>query len=139
VGKITTLGIVLIVALSLSWVWIAPHFSSRYQAEDETLASLASRLDKPIKYSRIEGWPGLQYVNYLYLPHCTIADGQIDAIIAQLRRFPRLTAVEIHSVTMSEHGLERLRNALPYVAFGNASYAASEATMEMLPKTGQPP
>lgn len=137
-SKITTSGTIFVVVLFVLWIWIAPHLSSRYQAEDDSLASLASLLGKPIKYSRIEGWSGLAYVNRVCLPISTISDSQIDAVIAQLKRLPRLWAVDINSVTISEQGLERLRNTLPDVAFGSIGGSIDEK-MEMFPKTDQPP
>lgn len=140
-GKITTLGIILFVALSALWIQtaprLAPHLSSRYQAEDESLASLPSLLGKPVKYHRIEGWTGLAYVNYVYLPPCTISDSQLDAVIAQFKRFPRLRAVDINSVTMTEDKVKRLRAALPDICFGSVA-SSTDDEMEMLPRTDQP-
>jgi hypothetical protein len=136
--RIKTFGTILVVALFVLWIWIAPHFSSRYQAEDESLASLASLFAKPVQYQRVEGVSGLQYVNYVFVPQCTITDDLIGSIVAQLRRFPRLVAVDVMPAKISDHGLKQLRDALPNVGFGSIGSSGHDK-MEMRPRIDEPP
>jgi hypothetical protein len=133
-------GIKNLLAYTVVWAlvfgWLGPQWS-RYQAESESLASLATVLGGPVQCQRVEGLAGLAHVNMIYLPRCTIADVQVDDIVVRLKRFPHLHSVDITSATLSQQGTERLRSALPKVAFGSCS-SSIDYKEEVLPAAERP-
>jgi hypothetical protein len=113
-------GIKDLLAVTAIWALILGSFYpqfSRYQEEEKTLVSLATLLGQPIQCTRRTGWIGLPHVNYIYLPLCTIADDQIDTVISACKRFPDLVGMDVSSTTISDSGLQRLKEALPDVKF----------------------
>jgi hypothetical protein len=133
-------GIKNLFALTVVWAlifdWLGPQWS-RYQAENDAMASLATLLGGPVQCSRTEGLVGLAYVDTIHLPPCKIADAQVDAVIAQLRRLPRLYLVDAELDTTSAQGLKRLKEALPGVTFGKCS-SMHDNTEEILPDAAHP-
>jgi hypothetical protein len=133
-------GIKSLLAYTVVWAlvfgWLGPQWS-RYQAESETLGSVATLLGAPVQCERIEGFTGLAYVNTVYLPRCAIADAQVDAIIPHLQNLSHLHGVQISSATLSEEGKRRLRSALPKVAIGTCS-SSDDYREEILPSAKEP-
>ncbi len=134
-------GIKNMLAYTVVWAlvfgWLGPQFA-RYRAESTTLASLARVLGAPVQCERLEGLTGLAYVHAVYLPRCTIADTQIDAVAGHLKRLSRLWSVDITSATLSKEGLQRLKGAVPGVHFGGYSSGRSDYKEKVLP-TADPP
>jgi hypothetical protein len=137
-------GIKNLLAYTVVWAlvfgWLGPQWT-RYQSESEAMASLATSLGGPVECQRIEGLVGLAYVHYIDFPPCTITDAQVDTVIAELERLPRLAFVYTGSASISKQGLKRLEDALPHVHIGGISSSDNERE-EILPDTnrfGQPP
>ncbi len=97
--------------------WAAPE-RARCRAEEECIAKIARTLDSPVQYERSTGlfcpfWE-FRFLDYVDLGNATIKDEQVDKLVVYLSQLPHLTVVTISANSISNEGLNRLREELPH-------------------------
>jgi hypothetical protein len=110
-------GIVLItLAASLAvalWLTQLP----RFRAEKDALAEIATLTKSPVKYVCVEGVPGFQYVNTVWLQPEDVSVLQASDLGPCFNALPRLRLVVIEPKFASEPDFAKLRARYPGIEF----------------------
>lgn len=107
----------LIVLARLAYAGLYLTEMPRYRAEERARKEIARLTHSPVKYVRVEGVAGLQYVNTVWLePHDTLVLESVD-LGPQLSALSRLQTICIDPKYAPEEQLEALRARYPEFEF----------------------
>ena len=92
----------------------------RYRAEEDALAEIATLTESSVKYTRVEGLAGVQYVNTIWLQPDKLSDARISDLGPYLKSLPRVRMVVIEPEFASKSVLDALRARYSDVEFSGS-------------------